>query len=364
MRQVTGRRQRKDVAIDGRFRDLLNKPAKAEREAAPTLQKILVNMERWRYLPDDLGAFHIWNNLPQFETRVVRGGEVIHQEARDRQAEHADAGVLRPDGVRRLQSRLGRSQQHQDQGALPSLARRRRQHPGSPRHEDRGQRQGNASEPHRLGPDRHSRGLDRAESGPSNPLGQLKFMFPNRHDVYMHDTPSKNLFASSVRTFSHGCIRVRNPRRLAEVIFANDRNWSARDISAKLQSRIENNRIELAQPIPVHNVYFTLVADDKGGLRSLPDVYGHDKRMGEALDGKPVERIAAAADPARKLAQEIEGLAQSGGTGIAVAQTAAGRFAAEDPYGWGPSADGVSSTAARRRVRAATFAAARFFFGN
>ena len=80
MRQATGRRQRDDVAIDGKVRALLNKPAKAEREAAPTLQKILVNMERWRYLPDDLGAFHIWNNLPQFETRVVRGGEVIHQE--------------------------------------------------------------------------------------------------------------------------------------------------------------------------------------------------------------------------------------------------------------------------------------------
>ena len=186
---------------------------------------------------------------------------------------------------------------------------------------------GKVTHPSRIDWDRTDiREVDRAEPGPSNPLGQLKFMFPNRHDVYMHDTPSKNLFASSVRTFSHGCIRVRNPRRLAEVIFANDRNWTARDISAKLQSRIENNRVELAQPIPVHNVYFTLVADEKGGLESLLDVYGHDRRMGEALDGKPVERIAAADPPAawpRRSKAWRNRAARAGGSPCAVRPRAA-----------------------------------------
>jgi hypothetical protein len=171
-----------------------------------------------------------------------------------------------------------------------------------------------------------------------------------------------------VRTFSHGCIRVRNPRRLAEVIFANDRKWTARDISTQLQSRLENNRVELAHPVPVHNVYFTLVADEKGGLKSLPDVYGHDRRMGEALDGKPVERIAAA-DPARRLAKEIEGLAQSGGTSgrVAVRRPPPVRLA-EDPYGWAPSYGWGPPTYGRAPPRrSGRYVAPQFFpffFGN
>ena len=339
VRQTTGRNQRKDVAIDDKVRALLNKPSKDERDSAPTRQKILVNMERWRYLPDDLGAFHIWNNLPEFETRVVRDGAVMHQERlvigkTNTQtpvfSDRMEFVVFNPD--------WGVPNSIKIKDLLPSLAA------GDDSILDRYDMKIVAN-----GKVTHASRIDWGRTdirevsivqnpGPSNPLGQLKFMFPNRHDVYMHDTPSKNLFASSVRTFSHGCIRVRNPRRLAEVIFAKDRNWTARDVSARLQSRIENNRIELAQPIPVHNVYFTLVADEKGGLKSLPDVYGHDKRVGDALDGKSVEQIAAA-DPARRLAKEIAGLAQSGGTSarVAVRRPPPVRYAAEDPYGWGPS---------------------------
>jgi murein L,D-transpeptidase YcbB/YkuD len=338
MRQTTGRGQRKDVAIDDKVRALLNKPSKDERDAAPTRQKILVNMERWRYLADDLGAFHIWNNLPEFETRVVRDGEVIHQERLvigkpNTQtpvfSDKMEFVVFNPD--------WGVPNSIKIKDLLPSLAA------GNDSILDRYDMKIVAN-----GKVTHASRIDWGRTdirevaivqnpGPSNPLGQLKFMFPNRHDVYMHDTPSKNLFASNVRTFSHGCIRVRNPRRLAEVIFAKDRNWTARDVSARLQSRIENNRIELTQPIPVHNVYFTLVADEKGGLKSLPDVYGHDKRVGDALDGKSLEQIAAA-DPARRLAKEIAGLAQSGGTSgrVAVRRPPPVRYAAEDPYGWGP----------------------------
>jgi L,D-transpeptidase YcbB len=337
MREATGRRQRDDVVIDAKVRALLNKPSKSERDAAPTLHKILVNMERWRYLPDDLGAFHVWNNLPEFETRIVQNGAVVHQERLvigkpNTQtpvfSDQMEFVVFNPD--------WGVPNSIKIKDLLPSLAA------GDDsildRHDMKIVANGKVTHPSRI----DWRKTDIREvsivqnPGSSNPLGQLKFMFPNRHDVYMHDTPSKNLFASSERTFSHGCIRVRNPRRLAEIIFAKDRNWTARDISARLQSRIENNRIELAQPIPVHNVYFTLVADEKGGLKSLSDVYGHDKRMSEALDGKPVEQIAAA-DPARRLAKEIAGLAQSGASGqLAVRRPPPVRYAIEDPYGWGP----------------------------
>ena len=197
-------------------------------------------------------------------------------------------------------------------------------------------------------------------------MGQLKFMFPNRHDVYMHDTPSKNLFASSVRTFSHGCIRVRNPRRLAEVIFANDRNWTARDISAKLQSRIENNRVELAQPIPVHNVYFTLVADEKGGLGRSPTsmvMTGAWARRWTASRSSASRRpTSPAAWPRRSKAW------QSGGTSgrVAVRRPAPRRYAAEDPYGWAPSYGWGPPSYGRAPPRRSGYAPSffPFFFGN
>jgi hypothetical protein len=142
------------------------------------------------------------------------------------------------------------------------------------------------------------------EAGESNPLGLVKFMFPNKHDVYMHDTPTKNLFNSSVRTFSHGCIRVRNPRELAEHIFAADRGWTADKVADVLDSAGDNTRIDLSQPIPVHNTYFTVWVGADGAVRSFDDIYGHDKRIDLALSGTPASVIAQS-DPARKLKQEV-----------------------------------------------------------
>ena len=148
------------------------------------------------------------------------------------------------------------------------------------------------------------------DPGPSNPLGQIKFLFPNKHDVYMHDTPTKHLFESTVRTFSHGCIRVRNPRKLAEVVFGEDQGWAASDVASRLQSFSSpvNNRVPLAKRIPVHNVYFTVVASADGGLANpLNDIYGHDKRYSEALAGKSIAMIAAR-DPALALKKKNDEL--------------------------------------------------------
>jgi hypothetical protein len=134
-------------------------------------------------------------------------------------------------------------------------------------------------------------------------------MFPNHHDVYMHDTPDKHLFESSERTFSHGCIRVRNPERLAEVLLGETKGWSAADVGRQLKVRT-TARFDLEQPIPVHNTYFTIWVDPDGTVVQFADVYGHDKRYSEALTGKSIAMIAAR-DPALALKKKNDELRES-----------------------------------------------------
>jgi murein L,D-transpeptidase YcbB/YkuD len=111
-------------------------------------------------------------------------------------------------------------------------------------------------------------------------------MFPNKHQVYMHDTPTKGLFNETKRTFSHGCMRVRNPMRLAEIVLQEDKGWDAEKVHSLLRNGPENNNIALESKIPVHVTYFTAWVDDTGELRSRPDMYLHEKRIRLALAGQ------------------------------------------------------------------------------
>jgi murein L,D-transpeptidase YcbB/YkuD len=123
-------------------------------------------------------------------------------------------------------------------------------------------------------------------SGPGNALGLMKFTFPNKHSVYMHDTQNKGLFSSAERTFSHGCVRVKNPQRLAEVLLGIDKGWKPEDVAALLKGDPEENGVPLNNHIPVHITYFTAQVDADGELTTEEDVYGHEKRITQALEGK------------------------------------------------------------------------------
>jgi murein L,D-transpeptidase YcbB/YkuD len=125
-------------------------------------------------------------------------------------------------------------------------------------------------------------------SGPDNALGLMKFTFPNKHMVYLHDTQSKGLFDATQRTFSHGCVRVRNPQRLAEVLLGIDKGWAPDEVAKliKVKGDPVENGVQLDQHIPVHITYFTAQVDDDGDITTEPDVYGHEKRITQALEGK------------------------------------------------------------------------------
>jgi len=123
----------------------------------------------------------------------------------------------------------------------------------------------------------------RQRPGAENALGLVKFMFPNRYDVYLHGTPAQALFAQSRRTFSHGCIRVSDPVALAEYVLRHSGNdWPRGRIEAAMQGT-ETLRVPLSQWISVRVVYGTAVASEAGRIYFFDDVYGNDARLAQLL---------------------------------------------------------------------------------
>jgi murein L,D-transpeptidase YcbB/YkuD len=123
-------------------------------------------------------------------------------------------------------------------------------------------------------------------AGDDNALGLVKFLFPNKHSVYLHDTPARYLFNESVRLFSHGCVRVRNPQQLAQDIFDIDRGPEAPDVKSLVRNGPKDNEIALNTPLPVHVGYFTVWVGDDGKPQYLRDYYGHQQRITLALAGQ------------------------------------------------------------------------------
>ena len=117
--------------------------------------------------------------------------------------------------------------------------------------------------------------------GPSNALGRVKFMFPNKHAVYLHDTPSKYLFGRAERAFSHGCIRVENPYDFAELLLGAD--WDQDKIAATLDSK-ETKTVMLPKPLPVLLMYWTAVVNQDGEVFFYNDIYQRDPKIAAALD--------------------------------------------------------------------------------
>jgi murein L,D-transpeptidase YcbB/YkuD len=136
--------------------------------------------------------------------------------------------------------------------------------------------------------------------GPANVLGVVKFLFPNKHDVYMHDTPQRFLFAKPVRAESHGCMRVENPDQLATLLLKEDQGWSSGKVASAIQGSYDQH-IALRQKIPVYVNYFTLRVNEDGSISTFNDLYGHDARMAAALKFggamPPPEPVAFDGDP-------------------------------------------------------------------
>ena len=118
--------------------------------------------------------------------------------------------------------------------------------------------------------------------GPKNALGRVKFIFPNKHAVYLHDTPSQGLFKKAVRAGSSGCIRLERPIDLAEQVLENNKGWDRKRIDEVLESA-KNTRVDLPERLAVHLTYSTAWSGEGGTINFRPDVYKRDKKLAEAL---------------------------------------------------------------------------------
>ncbi|MGE0213545.1 MAG: murein L,D-transpeptidase [Parvibaculaceae bacterium] len=118
----------------------------------------------------------------------------------------------------------------------------------------------------------------RQPPGSQNALGEVKFLFPNSHAIYMHDTPTKPLFSKDMRAFSHGCVRVENPRHFAELLLG----WDQEQIAAEISTG-RNHPVKLDRKVPVHLAYFTAWPDSNGTIHYYDDVYSRDDQLERAL---------------------------------------------------------------------------------
>ncbi len=250
--------------------------------------RLLINMERWRWMPDRLQGnnnIYVWANVPELRVRIIREGKVIFAE-KVIAGQPAKQSPMFSDKMEWIEFNptwfVPDSIKVAD--ILPSLRRKGRVMSRYHLKLDCG----------KFGNDFSSIDWNKVDirkcavtqpAGAKSVLGKLKFKFPNKHSVYMHDTLTPGLFNRKHRVLSHGCIRVKNPRRMAEVLLASDKGMSARRVGSLLAGRGLHTEY-LSRSIPVHITYFSTRVKKDGSLAHYPDYYGHDKRLAEALLGK------------------------------------------------------------------------------
>ena len=280
-----------DGAVGPGTRRLLNQPHHAAASPAK-VRLILLNMERWRWLPHDLGSFYVNVNIPEFVVRVMGDGKPVHT---------ARVVVGKPDKQTPIISNEMQEIVFNPYWNVPNSIKTEEIRPflveeggwfggGGwntavlERHNLRVNIGGREVDPTRIDWNRIDiRSLNIYQPpGPDNVLGNVKFVFPNKHDVYMHDTTQKSLFAKTVRAESHGCMRVQNPDQLALTLLKQDQGWSYGRVLSAIQGGADQH-IALREKIPVYITYFTLRVNDDGSISTFADIYGHDARMGAAL---------------------------------------------------------------------------------
>jgi murein L,D-transpeptidase YcbB/YkuD len=135
----------------------------------------------------------------------------------------------------------------------------------------------------------------RQKPGQNNALGKVKFLFPNSFDIYFHDTPSKSLFERSMRAFSHGCIRLAEPEKMANYLLRNQPEWTPERISEAM-NKGEEETVKLKEVVPVVITYYTAWVDDSGRLNFRDDIYGHDKKLATKMFRSPAPGVSKVKD--------------------------------------------------------------------
>lgn len=255
------------------------------------IEQILLNMERWRWLPRSLGSSHILVNMADFDLRVVEEGRPVLRMRVIVGKDYRQTPVL-SDRIRYLVLNPYWHVPHMI--AVEDMLPQIRKDPEYLRRERVQVFRGWGNEAQevdpaaidwsRLGETRFPYRL-RQEPGPQNALGQIKFMFPNRFGVYLHDTPKRSLFNRAERLFSSGCIRIEKPLELAAYLLREDPRWTMETLQAALAEK-RDEKVMLPRPEPIHLLYCTAWAEPDGTVHFRRDIYGRDRALAEALNGR------------------------------------------------------------------------------
>jgi murein L,D-transpeptidase YcbB/YkuD len=248
------------------------------------MQQLVGNLERWRWLPDDLGHKYLLVNIPSFELKgiidnqvVLRKPVIVGRNARRTPIFNSRINNLIFNPSWKVPPKLAVEDKLPEIQKDPQFFAKL----GITVYErDRvvdvlgvnWRRLGKGNFPFRLV----------QQPGPQNALGQVKFMIPNTDDIYLHDTPTRNLFNRAERAFSSGCIRVHKPLELAEWILA-EQGWDMEKIEEAVLLET-TQAVAVKTPVPVHLAYWTVVLDDEGKVSYRTDLYERDLALWRALN--------------------------------------------------------------------------------
>ena len=260
--------------------------------AGDALSDVIANMERWRWLPHEVAPAYVMVNIPEYMGRIVVNEQTIHETrvivgkpetqtpvmTQDMQYAVFNPAWTVPPGIIR-------------RDMLPKL----RANPYALERQGIDVvRNGRIIDPGMVDWSRGTQGYSfRQAPGDRNAMGKMKFMFPNKHAVYLHDTPNRTLFNKSVRDLSNGCVRVQEPLKFAEVLFSlglPGDGWTEQRISRLFGSK--ERYLNMKQRFPVHLAYFTTFVDGAGQLVTREDIYGTNEATKTILGLGANQRIA------------------------------------------------------------------------
>jgi murein L,D-transpeptidase YcbB/YkuD len=283
------------------YKGLQEALARERRNPTGHLDQIRMNLERWRWMPRDLGDRYILVNVPAYQMQVIEGGRTalamrtIVGESKNPTPLFSDEMTYVvfspawniPDTIIRKEMvpHMVKDPSYLDRQAIEVV--------------------GTSGDVVDLASvdwtDDHAvHGMRfRQAPGPKNALGLVKFIFPNHFDVYLHDTPSRSLFNKVHRALSHGCIRVENPVGLAQYVLRDQPQWTAPRISAAMNAQQEQTAI-LKQRLPVHIGYWTAWVSPDGTVTYTDDPYKLDEKQADVEHLNPPAALATASEPRKQ----------------------------------------------------------------
>ena len=246
----------------------IDKPTRIElnRPVAYRIRQMMLNMERLRWVPVELEKDYLLINIPEFKIHVIENSKpiweanvVVGKTAKRTSIFRGNISMIVFNPYWGIPTSIVKNE------IVPKLQ----------------------NNPNYLANNNIEvvDGYYRQRPGKNNALGQMKFMFPNNFHIYLHDTPAKGLFEASKRAFSHGCIRVENPKKLAVYLLRNTA-WHIKKID-NILTTITETGVRINPTVPVYIFYFTAWIDNRGQLNFRNDVYGMDKRLAEVVFEQP-----------------------------------------------------------------------------